>query len=116
MVVLNYNGLSEWQHFNGLNMNEGNVTLTNNSMGGKGTNREMKSKKGQDEVPHANDRYDLFLESTRDYLFRDSAHVSHSDAVTDMALLEANSRHNEDGGKVPLLITAGRDCKVKIWR
>ena len=26
VVVYNYNGLSEWQHFNGISMNEGNAT------------------------------------------------------------------------------------------
>ena len=35
VVVYNYNGLSEWQHFNGINMNEGNATQINSSLNDK---------------------------------------------------------------------------------
>ena len=35
IVVLGYNGLSEWQHFNNLHMNEGNNTLMNQSLNDK---------------------------------------------------------------------------------
>ena len=47
ITVYNYNGLSEWQHLNGLCGNEGNATLYNNSysdMWSQGTNANSASK------------------------------------------------------------------------
>ena len=60
----------------------------------------------------------MFMTNSRDYLYRDTAHVAHSDAILDMAVVEATS-FNVDGaesGTVPLLITGGRDGKIKVWR
>ena len=44
LIIYNYNGVSEWQHFNGLHMNEGNATLVNSSLNDKWTTRQTKSK------------------------------------------------------------------------
>jgi len=40
IVIRNFNGLSEWQHFNGVHMAEGNSTLTAHSLGDKFSNNK----------------------------------------------------------------------------
>ena len=62
------------------------------------------------------DYKDELAEPSRDYLYRDSQHVSHSDAILDMAVVEASGDDASERGAVPLLITCGRDGKVKVWR
>lgn len=59
-VILNYNGLSEWQHFNGVAMNQGCGPI------GAADNSSSKL----------------------DYQFRDSQVVSHQDCILDMGMLE----------------------------
>lgn len=132
LIIYNYNGLSEWQHFNGLHMNEGNATLVNSSLNDKWTTqRQAKTKQAAQSrtseaivdpyqsVSGANsysDYKDELAEPSRDYLYRDSRHVSHSDAILDMAVIEASGDDAQERGAVPLLITCGRDGKVKVWR
>lgn len=78
-------------------------------------------------------------ESTRDYLYRESRNISHSDAILDMAIMEvsnldamssydmsplitgASSTYSFQNDfmrdvSVPVLITCGRDGTVKLWR
>ena len=159
VIVYNYNGLSEWQHFNGINMNEGNATQVNSSLNDKYASSSSGSKQGgakSSKKDHLGDyhtqpyrgsatgasadaRGETGGEAGRDYLYRDSRNVSHSDAILDMAVIEvANTdasaladpsqqlagapigypTSSDHGGQaaVPVLITCGRDGKVKLWR
>lgn len=107
IIVYNYNGLSEWQHLNGLNLNEGNATLYNNtyndmwsnkggsvysSQGGKSISRKD-SKKDKDafiRYQGQNGENKEIDSASHNYLFRDSYNVSHSDTILDMAILEVD--------------------------
>jgi len=44
-----------------------------------------------------------------EYFYRDSESVSHSDCILDMGIVESSSLD-------PILITCGRDGKVKLWK
>ena len=156
VIVYNYNGLSEWQHFNGINMNEGNATQVNSSLNDKYAPSSSSSKQGgskSSKKDHLGDPYHTQAyrggaagssadargeaggEAGRDYLYRESRNVSHSDAILDMAVIEvansdpglsdsspqlagANAGYaaQSDADTVPVLITCGRDGTVKLWR
>lgn len=160
VIVYNYNGLSEWQHFNGINMNEGNATQVNSSLNDKYASSSSSSKQGgskSSKKDHLGDPYHTQPyrgsaggssadargenggDGGRDYLYRESRNVSHSDAILDMALIElagagVNSPSDQSaslpggsgglggigdsGGNsaLPVLITCGRDGTVKLWR
>lgn len=60
-MILNFNGLSEWQQFNGISMNQGCGVVSGQSDNSSGK---------------------------VDYLFRDSNQVSHQDCIMDMGILE----------------------------
>ena len=49
-------------------------------------------------------------EDDNDLVYRDSHNVAHSDAITDLAILEMKKESQ------PLLISASRDGTVKVWR
>lgn len=116
IVVYNYNGLSEWQHMNGLCATEGNVTLHNSSYNDKWshdkqlqTNRRQSSIMTQN-AGKATDQYlsqsyrsklsqehkDLQYKSN-DYLYRESQNVSHTDTVLDMLVLDTELRQLSGG-------------------
>jgi hypothetical protein len=86
-VLYNFNGLSEWQHFNGVSMNQGCGTIGSDSSSASSATASQKT----------------------DYYFRDSQIVSHLDCIIEMGLLEL---HSHD----PILITCGRDGLIKLWR
>ncbi len=44
-----------------------------------------------------------------EYFYRESENVSHSDCILDMGIVEV-------GNQEPILITCGRDSKIKLWR
>jgi hypothetical protein len=54
-VLYNFNGLSEWQHFNGVSMNQGCGTVNSTDLAGQGSSSGKST----------------------DYYFRDSQVVSH---------------------------------------
>lgn len=60
-LIYNYNGLSEWQHFNGVSMNQGCGAAS-------GENGQSGAKP--------------------DYLFRESQVVAHQDCILDIGMLE----------------------------
>lgn len=60
-VIYNFNGLSEWQHFNGVSMNQG-CTSSSADQHGK-----------------------------QDFFYRDSQVVSHQDCILDIGMLEMSS-------------------------
>lgn len=109
ITVYNYNGLSEWQHLNGLCGNEGNATLHNstyNDMWSQGGSANAAGKQGgpkggkKDGDPYVSQPYrsrgasgdqkDQGGDDGQDYLFRESHSVSHSDTILDMAILEVD--------------------------
>lgn len=109
ITVYNYNGLSEWQHLNGLCGNEGNATLYNstyNDMWSQGGSASAAGKQGGPKggkkdgdayvsQPYrsqgaAGDQKDQGADEGQDYLFRESHNVSHSDTILDMAILEVD--------------------------
>lgn len=49
-------------------------------------------------------------EEDNDLVYRDSHNVAHSDAITDLAILEMKNESQ------PLLISTSRDGTVKVWR
>ena len=89
-VILNYNGLSEWQHFNGVSMNSGCGSITSDL----GANSAASASSG----------------AKSDYYFRDSQVVAHQDCILDIGIVQAPSTGE------PIMITCGRDGLVKLWR
>ena len=87
-VILNYNGLSEWQHFNGVTMNLGCASILSDLSSAVSASSGAKS----------------------DYYFRDSQVVAHQDCILDIGIVQAPSTGDA------ILITCGRDGLVKLWR
>ena len=139
VLVYNYNGVSEWQHLNGFCGNEGNANLHNNSYNdrfGQGANGQGKSSSKEAQVFSGQSfRSEASTDDTsKEYLFRESQNVSHSDTILDMAVLQVGQRDSRQsmvasyaGGSSgfesvgtnepqPLLITCSRDCTIKLWR
>lgn len=115
IVVYNYNGLSEWQHMNGLCATEGNVTLHNSSYNDKWSqDKQLQTSRRQSIMTQtagkATDQYlsqsyrsklsqenkDLQYKSN-DYLYRESQNVSHTDTILDMAILDTEVRQLSGG-------------------
>ena len=55
----------------------------------------------------------LNTELLREKVIRSSEIVSHSDAILDIAQIEYRTPQQ---ALMPLLVSASRDCTVKIWR
>ena len=122
MTVYNFNGLSEWQHLNGLTGYEGNATIhsdNNSDMYGSNQNKRGSSVKGQRDQ-YISSPYNRqngnseFSKDFHDYLFRESQNVSHSDTILDMGMVEVDTK--KDSARTPVLITTSRDGTVKMWR
>ena len=97
-MVYNFNGLSEWQNFNGLGMNQGsgNVAVTG---GGMGNNQQDTNKQGGE--VHSGD-----------FIFRESEVISHQDTILEMGVLEVSHKSSQD----LMLVTCGRDGLIKMWK
>ena len=96
--MLNYNGLSEWQHFNGTSLNQGCGTV-NNQNGGDTSAANTSASTGSGSSS-----------GKTDYYFRDSQIVSHQDCVLDIGMLDLSASLD------PIIVTCGRDGLVKLWR
>eukprot|EP00347_Sterkiella_histriomuscorum_P000291 403376447 len=64
-VVCNFNGLSEWQQFNGISLNQGCGVVGGTELSGRGG---------------------------LDYMYRDSQNISHSDCILDLGVIELSSQ------------------------
>lgn len=125
--MYNYNGLSEWQHLNGLCGNEGNATLYNssyNDMWSQGGAANSTGKQGgpkggkKDGDPYVSQPYrsqsssgdpkDQGGDDGQEYLFRESHNVSHSDTILDMAILEVDQSIGASAASSALAAQAGQ--------
>jgi hypothetical protein len=105
IMIYNYNGLSEWQHLNGFVANEGNATLhsaSGNDMWSTEQRNQFAQKQGS--FKQGRRESDNFIgqsyrspvdnkeltSKSDEYLFRESQNVSHSDAILDIAVLDAD--------------------------
>lgn len=89
LVVNNLNGLASGQQMNDLSIYaNGSEKETSSSF-----NNEMLSKK----------------------VIRSSEIVSHSDTILDLALIEIEQRQDYQR-LFPMIVSASRDCTVKVWK
>ena len=112
------NGLSEWQHFNSLNMTNRiqkdvlkDRWTTQQSQKGKQGSKSSKKDSFRSEnafmnQPYAagqNNGYDQSVDpQVEAQLFRESQTVSHSDAILDMAMIELDNNNYYSGNSVTM--------------